>query len=74
MKKPGSILTRVIATIIMLILVGGAYAICHIAMHAIPYEYLKPTATVMLFILLINSYGKSRVDWKKKYDETKDKE
>ena len=73
-KRKRSILTTVIATIIMLGIVGGAYYVCHLAMHAVPYEYLKPTASVMLFVLLLNSYGATRSDWKKKHDETKDKE
>jgi hypothetical protein len=66
MKK---LISRTLAIATLLSILGVLWYLCHLAMYAMPINYLKPTATAMLFVLLLNAYGRARDN----SSETKDK-
>ena len=66
MKK---LLSRTLALATIILIFGGSWYLCHLAMYTMPINYLKPTATVLLFVFILNTIGNLR----EKSRETKDK-
>ena len=66
MKK---IISRTLAVATLITILGGLCYLCHLAMYAMPINYLKPTATALLFCYIMSFYG----NWREKSRETKDK-
>ena len=63
------IISRTLSIVVLLSVLFVVWYLCHLLIYAIPYTYLKPTATAFLFTLVMEYYGNSR----SKSRETKDK-
>ena len=68
MKTIKNILFYTLAIIIVLSILSIVWYLCSLLMYAIPFEYLQPTATGMLFVFVLEAYG----NWRKESKQIKD--
>ena len=66
MKK---LFSSTLAKIILLTILLAIWIVCHSLIEIIPIDYVRPTATGLLFVCVLNAYGAHNDKTKQNKDE-----